>query len=201
MAVQSILSSGELLCYFSKVGKDGYRPSECYVPTVENDWFKAPEGSTPGDIVMAKSCDGKLLCEVRLPPEARPGQICKVEFMGYTVPPVDVFVAGVCLFTLNCQGPAFASARRCDSCFAFMLAAGDDGPVKLATKWNKRALAPAGMSLMAAMMRSDPARRPTIGECLASAWFASLDGNAASLVRACADGVVPSPAAVGETGP
>eukprot|EP00812_Abedinium_dasypus_P008730 NODE_246_length_1756_cov_421.440329.p1 GENE.NODE_246_length_1756_cov_421.440329~~NODE_246_length_1756_cov_421.440329.p1 ORF type:complete len:278 (+),score=83.22 NODE_246_length_1756_cov_421.440329:3-836(+) len=180
MAVQTTSSSGDPLRYFRAMGKDSCRPPECYVPTVEVAGFKAPEGSAPGDVVMAPSSDGNYLCEVRLPWDAKPGHTCKAELMGYTVPPIDVFAAGVCLFMLNCQCPPWGSARCHDRLFKFVLAAGDEGPAKLVANWNKRALSPAGMKLMTEMMRSDPAKRPTTSECLASAWFAPLDGDVAA---------------------
>lgn len=183
MAVQSHSSAGEELRYFCRVGKDAYRAPECYVPEVSNHQVFLPvdsEAVNPGDIISTELCG--YLCQVRLGPDAGKGKRCSVDLWGYAVQPADVFATGVCLCSLayRVQPWKFAVPGGPDKCefFSYIHSRGANGLEALLSHWGLletsnglRPLSQEGVALLLAMVRSDPARRPTAAECLALPWF------------------------------
>jgi serine/threonine protein kinase len=172
MAVQSHSASGTELRYFRMVGKDFYRAPECYVPAGSEIRAVAPDGSSPGDVVLVAS--GPVLCEAKLPPGSWPGQICTAELWGYAAQPADVFSSGICIFILAWQSPPWHRASLQDPSFCYARARGDGGVEALLWNWMKKPLSPEAMQLLHEMLRPDPTTRPSAAACLASPWFASL---------------------------
>jgi serine/threonine protein kinase len=173
MAVRSRSASGTPLRYFRAVGKDFYRAPECYVPAMTEARITAPVTSKPGDVVLARigtSC----LAEVRLPQDAQPGLSCYAEVWGYTVPPADLFACGVCLFILSWQCPPWHKATLADHSFDYLHGKGNQGLDGLLQSWRKTPIAPAAMELLCGLLQADPAKRPSMDECLASPWFAEF---------------------------
>lgn len=103
------------------------------------------------------------------------------EAWGYTAPPADVFSAGVCLFILAWQCPPWQSARLADRMFAYVHTRGERGLAGLLQHWSKPPLCPEAMQLLAEVLRSDPAKRPSAATCLASPWFAAMEDTCASV--------------------
>jgi len=189
---------GTLLRYFRAVGKPYYRPPECCVPRKFNAMqVVAPgasagtagrgagrgvssagrghghasggHGGMDGGVTMAQL--GGYLCEVRIPQGATPGQTCTAELMGYTVPPVDIFSSGVCMFLLFSGAPPWKNAVLEDPHFAYVHGQGDAGIAALLKAWKKNTLSESAMQLMVRMMRSNPLARPSLQECLSSPWL------------------------------
>lgn len=170
MAVQSHSSSGACLRYFRGLGKDFYRPPECYVPAAATAKVTPRAGDCAGDVCMLRC--GDCLCEVRLPPDATPHKPCTAEVWGYAACPADIFSVGICMFILAFQNPAWNQAVLADPNFSCFFRLGDGGVQGFVQMWQKRALSPAGTSLLNSMMQVGPARRPTAAQCLSSPWFA-----------------------------
>jgi serine/threonine protein kinase len=172
MAVRSRSASGTPLRYFLAVGKEFYRPPECYVPTNQTALVLAPAGAKAGDVVQVQVGSANL-CEVRLPPDAVPGRTCRAQLWGYAVEPVDVFSCGICFFMLGYQCPAWPKATLSDSYFAYAHRSGR-GVASLLQHWGKPLLSPEAMRLLTDMLTVDPAARPSAGECLGYPCFAGL---------------------------
>jgi len=165
-----------LLRYFGKVGKPYYRPPECYIPSAAEASVLVPAGASPGEVVMAKY-GGGYFSEVRLPLDApAPGEPCTAEPWGYTVPPIDVFACGVCLFIMAWKVPPWNCALLMDPSFRFVHSNGLGGIPALLGAWKKQPFAAEAMGLLARMVQADPAKRPSIEACLEDAWFAPI-GN------------------------
>jgi len=177
-SVRTHASNGELLRYFSALGKPYYRPPECHVPASKSVQVMAPPSARPGEINFAQTANREM-CEVLLPSSATPGQPCNAEPWGYTVPPIDVFAAGVCLFIMATGMPPWREARLADAHFAWVH---QQGVAKLLQAWKKPLPAELG-ELMASMMRSDPSQRPPIDDCLAHPWFKQMRGTAVPVHR------------------
>ncbi|CAE8674526.1 unnamed protein product [Polarella glacialis] len=174
MSVQShSVVSGQELRYFRRAGKDTYRPPECYVPQEPDLHVIPPAGSGPGDVIM----DSSRLCQVRLPPDALPGQPCRAELWGYAVQPVDIFSCGVCFFSLGWLVSPWQTAQLLDPFFSYKHSLGDSGMQELLKHWGKPLLAPEAMELLSQMLRSEPTARPSAAGCLASSCFAAFAGS------------------------
>merc|ERR1719408_1219834 len=78
MAVQSHSASGTPLQYFRAVGKDFYRPPECYVPASPEAAVVAPPAATPQGVAMVRT-SSRHLCQVRFPQDVMPGRTCMAE--------------------------------------------------------------------------------------------------------------------------
>eukprot|EP00927_Polykrikos_kofoidii_P035525 TRINITY_DN30096_c0_g3_i1.p1 TRINITY_DN30096_c0_g3~~TRINITY_DN30096_c0_g3_i1.p1 ORF type:complete len:470 (+),score=78.05 TRINITY_DN30096_c0_g3_i1:142-1551(+) len=176
MAVQSHSDAGVPLRYYRMVGKDFYRAPECYVPSGADARVVAPPFPAAGEV--ASIACGAALCEVKLPPTARPGQICMAELWGYAAAPADVFSVAVCIFILAWQSPPWHRALLSDPSFVVARNRGDNGLEALLKGWRKRPMAPEAMQLLGEMVRSDPRRRPSALGSLASPWFATYAGKA-----------------------
>lgn len=171
MAVRSHSSGGVPLRFFRAVGKQYYRPPECYVPKETQVPVPAvPADASPGDVVSVRTATGHL-CEVMLPAEAAPGRPCRAEAWGYAASPADVFASGVCLFILLTGAPPWRQALLSDNIFSYLHGQGDTGLEKLFVQWHKKLPSAGGMQLLRGMMQADSSRRPTAEECLASPWF------------------------------
>lgn len=188
MAVQTHAASGESLRYFRQVGKEGYRPPECFLPTgCAEVQVSIPAHAVTGEVAFLPTSGGSL-CEVRVPAGAAVGDICAIELAGYTAPAVDVFASGICFFMLFWQvAPwrrAVPSGALADPLFAFVhkyCENGENGLERLLHSWGKPLLAPDAMKLLEEMLNSDPAQRPSAERCLASSWFESLQGTSVPL--------------------
>jgi len=175
LAVQSHSDSGVALRYFKAAGKNFYRAPECYVPVVTEVWVVAPPESKPGDVVMVNTGEG-FLCEVRLPPNCVPGISCRSEVWGYAAQSVDIFATGMVICILCCGFPIWQKALLADPSFAYVHNLGDQGIASLLSRWQMP-LPPSGpMQLFTEMLRtSDPSKRPSASDCLASPWLATLN--------------------------
>jgi len=170
MAVRSCTASGVPLRFFRTTGKDYHRAPEVYVPTVAKLWANAPEVDPEDRTALVRTARG-YLCELRFPPEAVPGEACLAEVWGYAAAPADVFAVGVCLFILTWRCPPWRRALLADRGFAYVHHHGDAGITALLRHFGKPFLAGEAMQLVTEMLRSDPTRRPSAAECLASVWF------------------------------
>lgn len=173
-AVRSHSVSGAELRYFRAVGKNFYRPPECYVPPTTEIRVTAPAYSQPEDIVMVTTpC--RYLCEVRLPLNSVPGASCKCAVWGYAAQPADIFAVGVCIFILCCGFPIWQKALLVDPSFAYVHNLGKEGLASILGRWCKPLPAAAALDLIIDMMRTDaPPKRPSASDCLASPWFTPL---------------------------
>lgn len=177
MAVQTHSPSGVPLRYFQIPGKDNYRPPECYLPPCKTVQARAPRCADPGDVALVATAGG-YLCEVRLPADAVAGQACTAELWGYAVPPVDVFSSGICLFILAFQIPLWRRALLSDPHFSYVHSVGERGIEMLLKHWDmKPRLSSEGMRLLTGMLQTQPSKRMTLNECLASPWFDALAGS------------------------
>jgi len=113
----------------------------------------------------------QYLCEVRVPDGVKPGSWCDAELMGYTVPPVDVFACGVCLFILCLGFPPWGHALLSDPHFAHFYRQGDRGIPDTIQRYSKVPFSTHLQQLLVEMMRTDPSLRPTVEECLSSSWI------------------------------
>lgn len=171
VAVRSHSASGIPLRYFRAAGKNFYRAPECYVPLTKETSIIAPAGCHPGDVVMLNAGDG-YLCEVRLPQDSVAGKRCKAEVWGYTVQPADIFAAGMAICILCCGFPIWQRALLADPTFAYVHSLRDAGLSTLLRRWQKPLPPSAAMELLNGMLRtSEPSKRLSAKECLASAWF------------------------------
>jgi serine/threonine protein kinase len=171
MAAQTHSSHGVALRYFRSCGKEMYRAPECHVPPLRTVRVHVPEDAWPGDVIMAPVANG-YLCEVRLPEKCVPGE-CQAEPFGYTLPLADVFAAAVCLFVICFRVPPWKKTVRADPYFSYVNGCGDKGIESLLQRWGKPTthLPAEAMDLMTKMLRTDPAKRASLDECLASPWF------------------------------
>jgi len=81
-----------------------------------------------------------------------------------------VFACGVCIFIMATGMPPWRQANLGDPHFAWVHQCGISQLVKA---W-KKAMPPAADELMAVMVQSDPAKRPSSEQCLSHSWFAEL---------------------------
>eukprot|EP00747_Dinoflagellata_sp_TGD_P185253 gnl/TRDRNA2_/TRDRNA2_41698_c0_seq1.p1 gnl/TRDRNA2_/TRDRNA2_41698_c0~~gnl/TRDRNA2_/TRDRNA2_41698_c0_seq1.p1 ORF type:complete len:659 (+),score=115.33 gnl/TRDRNA2_/TRDRNA2_41698_c0_seq1:64-2040(+) len=171
-AVQTQSLQGHPLRYYSALGKPYYRPPECYIPTQDVVDVVTPLSACPGQVAFARTVDSSFMCEVLLPACAQPGQKCSAEPVGYTVPAVDVFACGVCLFIMATGVPPWRTAMLSDGHFAWVHS---KGAAALLRAWKKQ-LPPEAENLLVSTLSSDPSQRPTADACLAHPWFSALSG-------------------------
>lgn len=181
MSVCSHSASGVPLRFFRAVGKDSYRAPEVYCPSTAKTRVIMPKACKPGSVAQMKTGNG-FLCEVRFPEDAAPGQPCMAEVWGYAVQPADIFCCGASLFMLSWQCPPWKTARLSDPMFAFVHGKGAGGLGCLLAHWKRSLLSPSGMRFLEDVLSSDPAKRPSAAECLASPWLAPL-GSAAAMAN------------------
>lgn len=183
-SVRTHSPEGVPLRYFLALGKPCYRPPECYSPSQTTVQMLVPQGAQPGEAVF----DHAHMIEALLPPTAVPGQVCTAEHWGYTVPPVDVFACGVCLFIMSVRGPPWKQAHLSDSLFAWVQQQ-RHGVAELAKQWNNPLPAEAD-KLLAAMVQPDPSKRPSAQECLSHIWFHPMGSVVMPVHRqSCAEGI------------
>mmetsp|Transcript_146455 Transcript_146455/g.272725 ORF Transcript_146455/g.272725 Transcript_146455/m.272725 type:complete len:469 (+) Transcript_146455:64-1470(+) len=171
-AVQTHSVTDEPLRYFCSLGKPYYRAPERNVPAETQVKVVAPAESLPGEIafVNVSTSTDKYLCEVMLPNSAVANEECLAEPCGYTVPPVDVFAAGVCLFIMATGIPPWSQAKPSDQHFGYVQ---KQGIGKLIRAWGRQ-VPPDMQTLIAAMTAADPARRADVETCLVHPLFDSL---------------------------
>lgn len=182
-AVQSHSTDGTPLRFFTMAGKKSYRAPEAHVPAhgtmrARVDVPLVCEGATtltrkdhgPG-VQFLKLRGLQYLCEVKVPDEAKPGSSCDADLMGYTVPPVDVFACGVCLFILCLGFPPWGNAMLSDPHFAHFFRQGDKGVPDTLQRYSKAPLTANLEQLLVGMLRADPSLRPDVEECLSSSWI------------------------------
>ncbi|CAE6943245.1 CPK1 [Symbiodinium sp. KB8] len=191
------------LRYFRPAGKPYYRGPEVYIPG-ENPQVhvRCPATAQGGDVVFVDNLkrDGRpdgYRNEVRLPPDAIPGQICLADTWGYEVPPLDVFALGVCFFILAWQVPPWSRALPLDATFMYVQ---QHGIPPLLNAWHKRHLSPEAMKLVKDMVAADPRQRPSVQDCLASAWLVPLRNDPAQSLKGLHCCVPTHPAAATEHG-
>jgi serine/threonine protein kinase len=181
-AVQSHSSDGTPLRFFTMAGKQPYRAPEAFVPTrgyvpargvarARVDVPLATHNKHSSGIQFLQLRGMQYLCEVNIPDEAKPGTSCDADLMGYTVPPVDVFACGVCLFILCLGVPPWGQAMLSDPHFAHFHRQGENGVPDFMRRYSKSPLSPSLMQLLVEMMRTDPSMRPTVEECLSNSWI------------------------------
>jgi serine/threonine protein kinase len=174
MSVLSHSASGTALRYFRRVGKDGYRAPECYVPEVEEVHIVCPAGGLPGEIRMERLAGAwhSHLAVVRLPAGAQPGKPCRAAVCGYAAQPNDVFAVGVCSFVLCYGVPPFVRATLEDANYNWFHKLDRDGLSRLVRGWGLEPCSPVATSLQMRMLSVDPARRPSAAKCLEDGWLA-----------------------------
>merc|ERR1719356_1300746 len=135
-----------------------YVPAEDAVETIP------PADCVGGQTIFARAVSGRsvFLCDVTLPPGAKPGEPCTAEPAGYHVRPADVFACGVCLFILATGMPPWKEAKLDDPHFAWICG---KGVVQLLHAWHRRQT-PEAENLMVMAMEQDPSRRPTAEDLL-----------------------------------
>merc|ERR1712070_678000 len=182
-AVQSHSSDGTPLRFFTMAGKKAYRAPEVYVPArgstraridvpIAAGFANSLTQTSHGHGIQFLKLRGlQYLCEVKVPDEAKPGSSCDADLMGYTVPPVDVFACGVCLFILCLGFPPWGQAMLSDPHFAHTYRQGDKGIPDTIQRYSKSPLSTNLVQLLVEMMRTDPSRRPTVDECLSNSWI------------------------------
>jgi len=97
--------------------------------------------------------------------------------MGYTVPPVDVFACGVCVFILRLGFPPWGQATLSNPHFAHFYRQGEQGIPDTIRRYAKSPLSSNLVRLLVDMMRTDPSLRPTVEECLSSSWIQAVVAN------------------------
>jgi len=173
---------GTILRYYAEAGKRMYRAPEMYVPRERPVQVICPSDGVPGAIRQVTY--DRCRCEVVLPPDAVPGRPCMAEPHGYAAASADVFASGVCAFVLIVGKPPWTVAKDSDPTFSFIRR---QGVPMLLHQWRSGSYGLAGTrsgdeeNLLAQMLEVDPARRPTVDECLRYQWFAS----SASCPRRC----------------
>jgi serine/threonine protein kinase len=174
MAVLSHSACGVELRYFRKVGKDGYRAPECYVPEVEEVHLVCPSGALPGEIRMERLAGtwSNNLAVVRLPSSAQPGRPCRAAVWGYAAQPNDVFAVGACSFMLCYGAPPFRRATLEDANYNWFHQLDEDGLSRLVRGWGLEPCSLEARSLQMRMLSFDPARRPSVAKCLENEWLA-----------------------------
>jgi serine/threonine protein kinase len=175
MAVQSRAASGTPLRYFRKVGKQFYRGPECYVPEQKSVDVTAPSDAAPGDVVFLETSG--LLCEVRLPANARPKERCTADVWGYAAEPADTFALGVCMFILAFQCPPWEIASLSNQFFSHVNKDRENGLESLLNMWGKSCLCPQAMLLLKSLLQIDPANRKSASHCLQTPWLADYKGS------------------------
>jgi serine/threonine protein kinase len=170
-AVLTQRQSGQPLRYFRGVGKPYYRPPECFIPAEPQVWVNVPEASVPCGICFVATKDGGHLCEVLLPSHAEPGGECVAEAVGYTVPPIDVFACGVCIFSMLTGMPPWKEATSADGHFNWVRKQGDKGIRNLFRIW-KKSVPRLAEDLIVQMLRTHPSERLRSSCCLEDPWFA-----------------------------
>lgn len=157
--------------FFGLVGKPFYRSPECHLPPGDKVQVLVPGHAKPDEVIFTRSVCGEFLCEVRLPPVAEPGQMCLAENWGYAATSLDIFACGVCIFVMATGQPPWREAIPKDPHFTWVRT---HGIVKLLRGWGKQQTVVE--ELLAQMVSSDPAGRPTAAACLDHKWFAPLRG-------------------------
>jgi len=180
-SVRTHSAGGAALRYFNALGKPYYRPPECHCPMHNSVDVHVPPEAHAGEVAFVRTTTGDTLCEVLLPPTALPGQVCAAEPWGYAVPPVDIFACGVCVFIMATGMPPWRQANLSDPHFAWVHQCGISQLVKA---W-KKAMPKAADELMAAMVQSDPTKRPSAEQCLSHSWFTPLHGMAVPVHEMC----------------
>ncbi|CAE7658739.1 Camk2g [Symbiodinium sp. CCMP2456] len=175
-AVQLTAQDGTVLRYFVEAGKSMYRSPEMHVPRKSHVQVVCPADGRPG--MRAVVSHETTRCEVLLPFDAVPGQPCTATPCGYAVAPADLFACGVCAFVLAVGKPPWATALDSDPSFSFIRR---HGVANLLQQWKGGARGPPGKSeeatLLAAMLRVDPAQRSTSDECLRNPWLEAVTRN------------------------
>jgi len=171
-SVQTHSTRGTPLRYFNALGKPYYRPPECYTPTHKMVDVHVPKGARSGELAFVQTVSGDCMCEVLLPPSAVPGQVASAEPWGYAVPPVDIFACGVCIFIMATGMPPWRQANLNDSHFAWVHQCGIS---QLLKAW-KKPMPPAADELLASMVQSAPAQRPSVERCLLHTWLEPMNG-------------------------
>lgn len=169
-AVRSHSASGHILRYYIAAGKPYYRAPETYIPKQETIQVLVPSGSLPCHPALLQTPDKAFMCHVRLPDSAPLSRICSAEPWGYTVQPVDVFACAVCMMIAKTGSPPWREARPNDGHFNWAQA---NGIGALAKAWQKP-LPPGMDDLLSVMLQVDPQARPTVADCLADDWLATL---------------------------
>lgn len=182
-AVRTHSADGVVLRYFIACGKQYYRGPECYIPRQPKVLVKHASAQ-PGDVVMAQLLDNAqkrtgYACQVRLPPDFKENEVCSADLWGYAAGPLDVFSCGVALFILAFKAPPWKMAMLADPGFAWIM--GQQPNVSKALeamvkKWKRPPLAASAMEMLAETITMDPARRPSVEQCLQCEWFAPMAG-------------------------
>jgi len=168
-AVRSHSASGQVLRYFTRVGKEFYRAPECYVPHMPEVSVIVPPRATSDSIAMVTV--GNKLVEVRLPEGAVPGRICEAEVWGYSVPPADIFAAGMCLFMLLFKTSIFSIATLDDPGFHQLHYKREEGLKGMLQGLKIPVPSKNTSQLLCDLLASNPSYRPSAGACLRSPCF------------------------------
>jgi len=171
-SVRSHSASGQLLRYFSTVGKGCYRAPECYVPHTAEVIIVAPSHATSNSVTLVTV--NNRLVEVLLPVIAVPGRLCTAEVWGYSVPPADTFAAGMCLFMLLFKTRAFESATLEDQYFAQLHYKQGEGLKDMLHAWDIPFPTNNTLQLLCDLLNSNPSQRPSAAECLRNPCFNSM---------------------------
>lgn len=173
------------LRYFGQTAKETYRAPEAFLFSF-NEFFdvNVPKGAVPGAIVYVKH-RGRF-CHVRLrPPKAltlkyntgkltidyecrRPEATVPAQLWGYTLPPIDAFACGVCLFIMAVGAPPWSLALEADRSYKFILRSGLD---ELLRQWNKPLPDEVSALIKDLLLAVDPEKRPSMQECLDRPWL------------------------------
>jgi len=174
-SVRSHSCSGQVLRYFSRVGKQFYQAPECYVPHVKEVSIFVPPKTSPESIALLPV--NNRLVEVRIPAGAVAGRFCSAEVWGYSVPPADMFAAGMCLFMLLFKTSAFSIATLDDAQFYLLHHKKEAGLKEMLRGWNIPPPSKNSLGLLCDMLVSNPSQRPSAVECLKSPCFESIQTN------------------------
>lgn len=177
MAVRSHSTSGTPLRYYRAVGKEFFRAPECYVPMAEQVLVTVPTQGKGGEVVMTQvTWQGEdYLCELRLPPHAKPGRRCKADVWGYAPTASDIWAVGVCFFILSFQCPPWNFATLEDPSFKYVHAVGQGSLEAMLTKWGKTISSQDALQLLENFLKSDPKHRPSASQSLADVWFSQAE--------------------------
>lgn len=155
--------------YFRPCGKDFYRAPECYIP-VDTPWVApCPSDYCAGSVVLVQHQG--FSAEVVFQPESVSGRMCMCDPCGFEAAPVDLFACGVTLFALHARQAPWRMALPADESFRYICT---NGIEPLWQQQNKRQLSVSGMHLLSNLLRSHPAMRLSIDQCLDHPWFAGL---------------------------
>lgn len=135
------------------------------MPPSQKVQVRVPPGKAPGEIIFTNTEQPRgYFCDVRLPDDATPGEVCQADVFGYVPIYSDMFAVGVWFFILVWHVPPWQSAGLWDSGFHYICSKGIPNLIK---HWQKPPLSKGPQELLSRLMCYVPTQRPSANTCLA----------------------------------